>query len=162
MVIALTTMGAGCNTAAPTGATAPSTINGSDSTAADNTVTDVTGDSAQTSNQTQAPDQATDQTQTSAAAPADNVKEFTMTAQNWQFSPATITVNKGDKVRLKITSVDVTHGFALKDFNVNVTLEPGQTQIVEFVADKVGSFSFRCSVPCGEGHREMQGTLIVK
>lgn len=90
------------------------------------------------------------------------VKEFTITAKSWEFSPGTITVNKGDKVRLKITSTDVTHSFLLTDYSVNTKLEPGQTQIVEFTADKVGSFSFRCGVPCGSGHKEMTGTLIVK
>lgn len=90
------------------------------------------------------------------------VKEFTITAKSWEFSPGTITVNKGDKVRLKITSTDVTHSFLLTDYNINTKLEAGQTQIVEFTADKAGSFSFRCGVPCGSGHKEMTGTLIVK
>lgn len=110
-----------------------------------------------------AADTNTGNTAAPTAAPAtDTVKEFTMTAKNWAFEPSTITVNKGDKVRIKITSVDVEHGFALPDFNVDVDLQPGQTQTVEFVADKTGTFSFRCSIPCGEGHREMRGVLIVK
>ena len=36
-----------------------------------------------------------------------------------------------------------------------------ETKKVEFVADKAGTFSFRCSVPCGSGHQLMQGTLVV-
>lgn len=101
-------------------------------------------------------------TQTSVTTPTSPVKVFTMNAKNWQFDPATITVNKGDTVRLKITGSDAVHSFMLKDYNLNVKIEPGQTQIVEFVADKAGEFSFRCGVPCGEGHREMTGKLIVK
>jgi len=34
------------------------------------------------------------------------------------------------------------HGFAINEFNVNERLEPGKTVIVEFVADKTGTFSF--------------------
>lgn len=90
------------------------------------------------------------------------VKEFTITAKNWEFSPATITVNKGDKVRLKITSTDGVHSFILAEYGLNTKLEIGQVQVVEFTADKAGSFSFRCGVPCGSGHMEMKGTLIVK
>ncbi|MCX6780405.1 MAG: cupredoxin domain-containing protein [Candidatus Magasanikbacteria bacterium] len=90
------------------------------------------------------------------------VKEFTITAKDWKFTPGNITVKKGDKVRLKITSVDVEHSFVLKDYNLNVQLDPGQTQVVEFIADKAGTFSFRCGVPCGEGHKEMTGTLTVQ
>lgn len=90
------------------------------------------------------------------------IKEFTMTAENWKFSPNVITVKKGDKVRIRITSIDISHGFALSDFGINAKLEPNTPQTIEFTATKIGSFLFRCSVPCGSGHRDMTGTLIVK
>ncbi|OGH88396.1 MAG: hypothetical protein A2537_00860 [Candidatus Magasanikbacteria bacterium RIFOXYD2_FULL_36_9] len=90
------------------------------------------------------------------------LREFTITAKNWEFSTDTIIVNQGDRVKIKITSVDVTHSFILKDYNINVKLEPNKTKTIEFVADKFGVFPFRCGVPCGEGHREMTGNLVVK
>lgn len=89
------------------------------------------------------------------------VKEFTMTAKNWNFEPSKITVKKGDTVRLHIKSVDVDHGFTLAAFGVSTTLKPGVTETVEFTADKVGNHSFFCSVFCGGGHKEMRGTLTV-
>jgi len=89
------------------------------------------------------------------------VKEFVMTAKQWEFIPGTIEVNKGDTVRLKITSADVTHGFSINEFGINKKIEPGQTVEVEFTADKQGTFTFYCSVPCGEGHGQMKGKLIV-
>src|SRR3989338_4153066 len=89
------------------------------------------------------------------------VKEFVMTAKQWEFIPGTIEVNKGDKVKLKITSADVTHGFSIKEFGINKRIEPGETAEVEFTADKTGTFTFYCSVPCGEGHGQMKGQLIV-
>ena len=90
------------------------------------------------------------------------VKEIEVTAKQWEFIPNPIEVNKGDKVRLKIRSLDVTHGFALPDFGISQRLEPGKTEIVEFTADKTGSFTFFCNVPCGSGHSSMRGTLIIK
>ncbi len=90
------------------------------------------------------------------------VKSFNITAKQWDFVPSTITVNKGDTVKLSITSADVTHGFRLAAFGVNENLSPGSTVHVEFVADKVGNHSFICSVFCGHGHSVMSGTLIVK
>ena len=90
------------------------------------------------------------------------VKEFSMIAKKWQFDPSTINVKQGDKVRLKIKSIDVTHGFSLPDFNVNENLEPEKEVVVEFIADKKGEFSFFCSVFCGEGHSGMKGKLIVE
>lgn len=109
-------------------------------------------------------DDAIVQTPTSqtTVVPTGPVKEFTMNAKNWQFDPDTITVNKGDTVILKITGADAAHSFMLKDYDLNIKIEPGQTQTIEFVADKAGEFSFRCGVPCGEGHREMTGKLIVQ
>lgn len=95
-----------------------------------------------------------------AAAPV--VKSFSMTAKQWEFVPSTITVNKGDTVRLSITSTDVTHGFSLRQFGVSGNLEPGKTVQVEFVADKKGTFTFLCNVLCGSGHSGMKGSLVVK
>ena len=90
------------------------------------------------------------------------IKEFTMTAKRFDFTPSTITVNKGDKVKIIITSMDVTHGFSLPDFNINERLEPNQPVTIEFVADKVGTFTFGCTIFCGSGHGTMTGMLIVK
>lgn len=90
------------------------------------------------------------------------VRSFSMTAKQWSFEPSTITVNKGDKVKLTIKSVDVNHGFAISEFGVNRTLAAGKTEVIEFTADKTGTFSFFCSVMCGSGHKSMKGTLIVK
>lgn len=94
--------------------------------------------------------------------PQEVIKEFTITARQWDFEPSTITVDKGDKVRIEITSTDVTPGFLLPAFDINEKLEYNQAVIVEFVADKTGEFPFRCNVPCGSGHGSMTGTLIVK
>lgn len=91
-----------------------------------------------------------------------SVKEFTMTAEKWIFTPSLITVKQGDKVKLTIKSVDVTHGFALPDFGVKVDLVPDKEETVEFTADKKGEFTFFCSVMCGEGHMDMKGKLVVE
>ena len=92
---------------------------------------------------------------------SDSVKEFTIIAKNWDFEPSTITVKKGDKVKIMVKSIDVPHGLALLAFNVNVYLDPGKEQTVEFTADKVGTFTFFCNVFCGSGHSAMRGKLIV-
>ncbi len=92
---------------------------------------------------------------------AGELKTFKMTAKQWEFNPSVITVSQGDHVRLEIASIDVEHGFSIKDLGIDSKLKPGKTEIVEFVADKRGTFEFYCSVYCGEGHSEMEGTLIV-
>lgn len=101
-------------------------------------------------------------TEVSEQVSGGEVKEFNMTAKKWEFSPGTITVNKGDTVKLHIESTDVAHGFGLPAFSVNERLEPGETVDVEFVADKTGIFTFSCTVSCGSGHSGMKGQLIVE
>lgn len=89
------------------------------------------------------------------------VKEFFITAKQFEFIPETITVNQGDQVKLTITSTDVTHGFFIGQYSINERLEPGKTVTVEFIADKKGEFSMVCNVPCGSGHGSMRGKLVV-
>lgn len=89
------------------------------------------------------------------------VREIKVTAKQWEFIPNPIVVKKGEKVRLKITSTDVAHGFALPDFGINKVLNSGQEVTVEFTADKAGRFGFFCSVQCGIGHSGMRGELVV-
>jgi cytochrome c oxidase subunit II len=88
-------------------------------------------------------------------------KEFTIAMTQFDFSPSTITVNKGDTVKINVTSSDVGHGFSLPEFGVDLKPAVGETATAEFVADKTGTFTFRCNVFCGSGHQGMKGTLIV-
>lgn len=89
-------------------------------------------------------------------------KEFSITAKQFSFDPASITVNKGDHVKITLTSADVEHGFSLSQFGVNTTFGAGETKTVEFDATKSGTFTFLCSVVCGSGHTQMKGTLVVQ
>lgn len=98
----------------------------------------------------------------SAPESAPAIVSIAVTAKQFDFSPSVVTVNKGDTVRLTVTSVDVTHGLAIPAFGVSENLRPGETVTVEFTADKAGEFPFFCSVFCGEGHGQMRGTLIVR
>ena len=90
------------------------------------------------------------------------IKEVEITAKMFEFNPNIIRVNKGDKVKLTIKSTDVTHGFEIKEYNIRETLYPNKPVTVEFSADKAGEFVFRCNIPCGSGHKEMTGKLIVE
>ena len=98
-------------------------------------------------------------TQTPASA---EVKEFKMTAKQFSFIPETIEVNKGDKVRLIVTTTDVPHGISIPEYGINERLDPGKPVTIEFTADKEGTFTAFCSVFCGSGHSNMKGNLVVK
>jgi heme/copper-type cytochrome/quinol oxidase subunit 2 len=76
----------------------------------------------------------------------------------------TLEVKKGDLVVLKITSSDVVHGFSLKDFGIFLEdgIRPGKVVLASFKADKAGTFTFSCNIICGDQHKNMQGTLVVR
>ena len=92
--------------------------------------------------------------------------EVFMTAVRSHYTPEHVEVRKGDRVIWHITNIerakDATHGFALPYYNVNLSLEPGETQTIEFVADKAGVFPFYCSEFCSALHLEMAGYFLVK
>jgi len=92
----------------------------------------------------------------------DEVREVEVKAFQYGFSPDPIVVNKGEKLRLKMTSMDVTHGIWIKEYKINVTLPPKETKTIEFIVDKEGEFVLYCSVFCGPGHGHMHGKLIVR
>jgi len=112
-----------------------------------------------------------DTPETAETAPADvpvpvssgEVKELTVTGSNFKWELSGPTVKKGDQVKLTIKVAEGGHGFALPGFNIrSQELGAGKEQIVEFVADQSGSFEYFCNVPCGSGHRQMKGTLVVE
>ena len=52
---------------------------------------------------------------TAQSTPAEAGKEFRLTARKYQFSPTTIRVKQGDRVKLIITAIDADHGFKLAE-----------------------------------------------
>jgi nitrous-oxide reductase len=92
--------------------------------------------------------------------------EVFMTAIRSHYVPDRIVVNKGDRVVIHLTNLertrDATHGFALGPYNINASVEPGETVTMEFIADTPGVFPFYCSEFCSALHLEMTGYLIVK
>lgn len=98
---------------------------------------------------------------TEEPAKVQEVKTFNITAKQFEFTPNTISVNEGNKVVVNLTSTDVDHGFAVTEYGISETVTAGETKTIEFTADKKGTFTFKCPVPCGEGHMDMIGNLIV-
>ncbi len=84
-----------------------------------------------------------------------------MTAENWASSPATITAKKGELVTLQITGSSGTHGFAVSDLGINEKVAAGQTISVTLPTDKAGTFGGFCSVPCGQGHKDMKVSVVI-
>ncbi len=81
------------------------------------------------------------------------VKTFEIDASNFKFAPNTMSVNEGDMVKITFKNSQGFHDFVLDEFNVkSKTLPTGQTEEIQFVAGKKGTFEYYCSVG---NHRAM-------
>ena len=114
-----------------------------------------------------------------AQASAEQVKVIEMTAKKYEYSPNEIRVKKGARVQLKMRPLDRTHGFKISLYpdgteqsgppglkfdppQDNFKIEKGQERVIEFLAERAGTYPFKCSVFCGLGHHGMKGKLIVE
>jgi heme/copper-type cytochrome/quinol oxidase subunit 2 len=90
-----------------------------------------------------------------------------------KFFPGVIVVNQGDTVNVSMRNTDdMSHGFAIAAYGLNVAINAGQdqpngsitpftTSVQPFTASKAGVFRWLCTTPCGPGHFEMVGQLVV-
>ncbi len=91
-----------------------------------------------------------------------NGKFFEIRAKKFAYTPNIITVDKGDEVLIKLRSLDVSHGLYIDGYELKLTVHPGETSTLRFIADKTGKFNFRCAVTCGDFHPYMVGGLVVE
>ena len=97
------------------------------------------------------------------------VKEFSMISRmdingevmSPTFSLSEIRVKKGDTVKITVTNTNGTHDFTLDEFGVQKETPLNEPVVIEFVADKVGTFEYYCSK---FNHRALgqRGNLIVE
>ena len=90
------------------------------------------------------------------------VKEIAVTNRGLVYDVSEIRVNVGDTVRVTYTNGGGRHDWVVDEFEGAKTrvISAGQSETVEFVADRAGTFEFYCSVP---GHRQagMFGAFVV-
>jgi heme/copper-type cytochrome/quinol oxidase subunit 2 len=95
------------------------------------------------------------------AGAAPQVRELTITARSFAFAPGIVRVNRGDRVVIKLESVDVVHGLYVDGYGLSTEAEPGRPGELAFTANRAGAFRMRCSVTCGALHPFMIGKLEV-
>ena len=91
-----------------------------------------------------------------------NEVRVTIEGSPFKFSPNVISAKVGDKVIVTFKNMEGAHDFKIDEFNVATKMtKSGETDTVEFTANRAGVFEYYCSV--GE-HRKMGmvGTLTVE
>ncbi|HTO96812.1 MAG TPA: cupredoxin domain-containing protein [Myxococcales bacterium] len=99
----------------------------------------------------------------SPAAGSDGVKEVSIRARSWGFTPGVIHVDPGDTVRFLVSSDDIKHGFAINELGFNLQLAPGrEVRSPDIRVDlPPGKYTIHCSTFCGLGHSTMKASLVV-
>jgi cytochrome c oxidase subunit 2 len=93
---------------------------------------------------------------------AEQPAEIRISAKKFEYHPNKVTAKVGQPVVFVLTSQDRIHGFKMPDFGLRTDIVPGQETRVILTPDKPGNFTFFCDVFCGDGHEDMEGTLVVE
>lgn len=95
-------------------------------------------------------------------APVGSVKEFSVTSDHFSFDLKEIRVKQGDTVKITFHNSGGFHDWVIDEFNARTKqLKAGESETVQFVVDKTGTYEYYCSVG---SHRAMgmKGNLIVE
>ncbi len=87
------------------------------------------------------------------------VPVITIHARRYLFSPSTITLKQGQKVRLVFISDDVAHGVVVEGLGIDLNIEKSHSNQATITPLEVGDFEGKCSRYCGAGHNIM--TFVV-
>lgn len=97
-----------------------------------------------------------------AAYGAEEPRAIVITAKRFEFVPSTITLKKGETVKLVVTSEDVTHGLFIRPLKIDTDLTPGESQQITVTPQSAGTFTAICHHFCGAGHGNMKLTVVVE
>jgi heme/copper-type cytochrome/quinol oxidase subunit 2 len=75
------------------------------------------------------------------------------------FRPATLNARKGEPLRVKLSTADHEHCFAIDELRVEKRVVPGRTTLLDITPDKPGRFAFYCCLE--NGAEAERGVLVV-
>lgn len=93
---------------------------------------------------------------------APNRRDLTITVRDFRFTPERIDVVQDDLVRLTVRSADIVHSFNIDEYRIAKRIPAGGSVLVEFRADRTGTFPFYCNLTSEAGHDRMRGQLVVR
>jgi heme/copper-type cytochrome/quinol oxidase subunit 2 len=89
-------------------------------------------------------------------------REFTVTARDYSFSPNRVEAQQDDLIKLTVQSADNAYGFTIDDYRVSKRVPAGGSTVIEFRADRAGTFAFYSNLSNDARHSQMRGQLVVR
>lgn len=97
-----------------------------------------------------------------APVSAASSQTVTITAKNFTFAPAVVTLKEGQTAHLTFVSTQGVHGITVPEIGLNKTVTIMSTPTtVTVTPTKTGTFVAHCAIFCGVGHPHMQITFKV-
>jgi cytochrome c oxidase subunit 2 len=93
---------------------------------------------------------------------ADDVTVIELSTKRFAFSRDKIMLKKGQTVKLRLHSEDVTHGFFLRPLKLDEEIPAGATTEVTVTPQQAGTFTSICDHFCGANHGNMNMTIMVQ
>jgi cytochrome c oxidase subunit 2 len=84
-----------------------------------------------------------------------------ITAKRFAFTPNQVTIKKGETVKLRLTSEDVTHGFFMRALKIDEDIQPGSPTEITLTPQTAGTFMTICDHFCGANHGNMNMMITV-
>jgi mono/diheme cytochrome c family protein len=93
---------------------------------------------------------------------SDSIVMHARMAENGGWTPQNLSVPVGEPLHLRLTSDDVSHGFAVGQLGQPaVEVNPGEMTDITLVFAKPGKYTFYCTRWCSLNHWRMRGTIEV-
>ena len=89
-------------------------------------------------------------------------REFTLTARDFAFSPNRVEAQQDELIKITVQSADNAYGFTIDDYRVSKRVPAGGSTVVEFRADRAGTFAFYSNLSNDARHSKMRGQLVVR
>ena len=97
-----------------------------------------------------------------AVQPAAGERTFKVAVKRYEYTPRRIEVTEGDLVRIELRTEDIAHSLTIDEYRVSKRVEAGMSAVLEFRADRAGTFPFYCNLRIDDGCRKVRGELIVR
>ena len=89
-------------------------------------------------------------------------RDMLVVAKDFRFSPDRLEVNRNDLVRLTVQSEDVAYSLTIDAYRVSRRVPAGGSVVIEFQADREGTFPFYSNLTSDTRHAQAKGQLVVR